>query len=68
MYGNVIFNSLKTHLPGVNPSFEVLIFCVMLFGHLDSKCYVLQMENSVGFLHDIWAQKKITVVPEGKTW
>lgn len=29
---------------------------------------MLQMENSVGFLHDIWAQRKITVVLEGKTW
>lgn len=37
MYGNVIFNPLKTHLSGVNSPFEALIFLVMLSGHLDSK-------------------------------
>lgn len=26
VYGNVIFNSLKSHLSGVNSSFEVIIF------------------------------------------
>lgn len=37
LYGNVIFNSLKTYPSGVNSSFEVTIFCVMLSGHFDSK-------------------------------
>lgn len=45
VYGNVIFNSLKAHLSGVDSSFEVIIFCVMLSGQLDSQVqhYMSQM-------------------------
>lgn len=45
VYGNMIFNSLKAHLSGVDSSFEVIIFCVMLSGQLDSqvKHYMSQM-------------------------
>lgn len=36
LYGNVIFNFLKTCLSGVNSYFEVRVFCIMFSGHLDS--------------------------------
>jgi len=56
----VIFNSLKSYLSGINSSFEVIIFYVMLSDHLDSKSSVKchRGENHVGFLHAIWAYKK----------
>lgn len=59
-YGNVIFHFLKTDLSGVNSSFEVIIFCVMLSSHLDSKSSVKchRRENHVGFPHAIWAYKR----------
>lgn len=57
LYGNVIFNSLKTYLSRINFSFEVIIFYVMLSDHLDSKSSVKchRRENRVGFLLATWA-------------
>lgn len=56
----MIFHFLKTDLSGVNSSFEVIIFCVMLSSHLDSKSSVKchRRENHVGFPHAIWAYKR----------